>query len=287
MIIYYTDCKLTDRYLTWTLAHGVPISASATSRIRCSPLNLHHHIDYLRKNYSSDYTPLQLRVRELTNNDSWGTSPKDMREVCDLLNTKATIEEVLAVLFDRIQSADSTWRNKYKSIVFIEYLLLHGSNETVNILLQEDHSARIVIILNELAAFEYVDSKGKDQGINVRTRASKILPLLQDSQTLKSSRDNTESSKKILAQRNVVEPQHKEIEETTSSNPSPCQISTQTESSFDPPEDPFDPLSSHKKFDAVPIAPLEAEALDEFTDFQGAPSSTTAVKSANVLIEFD
>jgi hypothetical protein len=52
-----------------------------------------------------------------------------------------------------------------------------------------------------LARYEYTDSQGKNQGINVQAKAKTIVKLLQDDATLASARDSAASNRKVMLAR--------------------------------------------------------------------------------------
>lgn len=56
----------------------------------------------------------------------------------------------------------SEWRQIYKSLQLLEYLVKHGSERVV------DDARSHISTIKMLRNFHYVDDKGKDQGINGR-----------------------------------------------------------------------------------------------------------------------
>lgn len=145
-------------------------------------------------------------MRELTNNDSWGLSPSQMFSVCQEAGCGDTHirQDILGVLRERMESSDSTWRNIYKALMIYEYCLLHGSLEGFLNPLKEDRGGEEIMAdmktLHDLEFdYHYIDSQGKDQGINVRTRAKAILTLLQDwNGELQNARNAAHSNRSIM-----------------------------------------------------------------------------------------
>lgn len=68
------------------------------------------------------------------------------------------------------------WRQIYKALQLLEYIVKHGSERVVDE--ARAHLATIKILRN----FHYIDEKGKDQGINGRSYA-----LIQCATAQKSS----------------------------------------------------------------------------------------------------
>ncbi|CAI5960351.1 unnamed protein product [Closterium sp. NIES-65] len=134
---------------------------------------------------------------------------------------------VMNVLWKRCQDVGKDWRHVYKALVVMEYLVAHGTERVVRDL--RDRSAfiqvpsfpmlRSVISLSffysdpsssvshpshcglrggrvqSLADFQYMDSAGKDQGLNVRTKAQALLALLRDSARIAELRDRAAATR--------------------------------------------------------------------------------------------
>ncbi|KAJ8081129.1 Epsin-3, clathrin recruitment and traffic between the Golgi and endosome [Marasmius tenuissimus] len=81
------------------------------------------------------------------------------------------------------------WRQIYKSLQLLEYLIKHGSERVV-----DDARAHISTI-KMLRNFHYIDDKGKDQGINVRNRAKEIVELLSDVEKIRAERRKAKANK--------------------------------------------------------------------------------------------
>lgn len=70
----------------------------------------------------------------------------------------------------------------FKALQLLEYLVKNGSERVVDD--ARSHSSIIKILRN----FHYIDEKGKDQGLNVRNRASEIADLLGDVDKIRAER---------------------------------------------------------------------------------------------------
>ena len=70
----------------------------------------------------------------------------------------------------------------YKALTLLEYLIKNGHERVVHN--ARDHQYE----LKGLSHFEYIDEKGKDQGINVRNRSKEIASLLGDPDRIKEER---------------------------------------------------------------------------------------------------
>ncbi|KAI6227279.1 ENTH domain-containing protein [Aphelenchoides fujianensis] len=90
--------------------------------------------------------------------------------------------EVMCILWKRLCDPPKSWRHVYKSLIVLEYLLLHG-----NPLVAEQANGN-VLILNRLANFQFFEG-AVDHGLVVREAVDRILKLLADPAQLKEQRE--------------------------------------------------------------------------------------------------
>jgi len=135
------------------------------------------------KNVVFQYTELEGKVREATNLEPWGASSTLMTEIAEGTQSYRGFGEVMGMLFKRMEDPTKQhWRQLYKSLQLLEYLLKNGSERVVD-------EARVRLgHLRALEHFNYIDEKGKDQGINVRHRAKEIIDLIGDTEKLRNAR---------------------------------------------------------------------------------------------------
>jgi epsin len=81
------------------------------------------------------------------------------------------------------------WRQIYKSLQLLEFLIKHGSERVV------DDARGHITLLKMLRQFHFIDQNGKDQGINVRNRAKELAELLGDVERIRSERKKARTSK--------------------------------------------------------------------------------------------
>ncbi|KAL5034932.1 Epsin-3, clathrin recruitment and traffic between the Golgi and endosome, variant 2 [Batrachochytrium dendrobatidis] len=86
-------------------------------------------------------------------------------------------------IYKRFQEpAGPTWRQTYKSLQLLEYLIKNGSEKVI------DSARGHVYDLRALLSYTYVDDKKKDQGMNVKNRAKEIIELLENDEKLRTER---------------------------------------------------------------------------------------------------
>ncbi|KAH3687110.1 hypothetical protein WICPIJ_001912 [Wickerhamomyces pijperi] len=155
-------------------------------------ISLYDVKSYVRKaqNVMYNYTEMESRVREATNNEPWGASTTSMAKIAAGTYNFREREEIIGMIFRRFtEKSSNEWRQIYKALQLLEYLVKNGSERFV-----DDTRANLSLV-TMLRSFHYIDSQGRDQGINVRTKAKSLVALLNDDATLraerKKARDNT------------------------------------------------------------------------------------------------
>ncbi|KAF2313996.1 hypothetical protein GH714_021398 [Hevea brasiliensis] len=91
---------------------------------------------------------------------------------------------IVDVLHKRFDNYDwKEWRQSYKTLVLLEFLLTHGPEEFA-----EEFQCDSDVI-EELGTFQYIDERGYfDWGANMQKRSEHVLELLGGGETLKDAR---------------------------------------------------------------------------------------------------
>ncbi|XP_027204495.2 clathrin interactor lqfR isoform X2 [Dermatophagoides pteronyssinus] len=141
-------------------------------------------------NIIMNYTEVEAKVREATNDEAWGPTGRQMQEIAQHTFTYEYYPEVMNMLWKRmIQENMYNWRRTYKSLQLLNYLVINGSERVVT-------SAREHIYdLRRLENYTFIDELGKDQGINVRQRAKLIIELIQDDEKIRQERKKAKQYK--------------------------------------------------------------------------------------------
>lgn len=152
---------------------------------------------YVRKaqNAVLNLSEMEAKVREATNNEPWGASTTLMSEIARGTFNYRDREEICNMIFRRFtEKSAHEWRQIYKSLQLMEYLVKNGSERFV-----DDARANISLV-SMLKSFHYIDSKGVDQGINIRNRAKELTNLLNDEAKIRQERKKAkENAKKFDA----------------------------------------------------------------------------------------
>ncbi|KAH9894664.1 ENTH-domain-containing protein [Xylariomycetidae sp. FL2044] len=142
------------------------------------------------QNAVMNYTEMEAKVREATNNEPWGASSTVMQEIANGTFNYQTLNEIMPMIYRRFteKSADE-WRQIYKSLQLLEFLIKHGSERVI------DDARGHITLLKMLRQFHFIDQNGKDQGINVRNRAKELAELLSDVERIRSERKKARTNK--------------------------------------------------------------------------------------------
>lgn len=138
-----------------------------------------------------NYTEIESKVREATNNEPWGAPTTLMAQIASATYNYREREEILAFIFRRFtEKAANEWRQIYKSLQLLDYLIKNGSERII------DDVRSNLSLIQMLKSFHYIDSKGRDQGINVRNRSKNLINLLNDDALIRSERKKARANQK-------------------------------------------------------------------------------------------
>lgn len=156
-------------------------------------MSLYDAKKYFRRaqNVVFNYTEMEAKVREATNNEPWGASTTLMEQISQGTYNMREREEVLGMIFRRFtEKRANEWRQIYKALQLLDYLIRHGSERFI------DDTRSSISLIRMLESFHYIDSQGRDQGINVRNRAKALAELLSDDEKIRSERKKARETAK-------------------------------------------------------------------------------------------
>lgn len=143
------------------------------------------------QNAVMNYTEMEAKVREATNNEPWGASSTLMQEIANATQSYQLLNEIMPMIYKRFtEKSAEEWRQIYKGLQLLEFLIKNGSERVI------DDARSHLSLLKMLKQFHYIDQNGKDQGVNVRNRSKELAELLSDVDRIRAER------KKARANRN-------------------------------------------------------------------------------------
>ncbi|KAI4286387.1 MAG: hypothetical protein L6R35_004363 [Caloplaca aegaea] len=143
------------------------------------------------QNAVMNYTEMESKVREATNNEPWGASSTLMQEIANATHSYHLLNEIMPMIYKRFtEKSAEEWRQIYKGLQLLEFLIKNGSERVI------DDARSHMSLLKMLRQFHFIDTNGKDQGVNVRNRSKELTELLSDVERIRGER------KKARANRN-------------------------------------------------------------------------------------
>ncbi|RXG54174.1 Clathrin interactor 1 [Armadillidium vulgare] len=141
-------------------------------------------------NMVMNYTEIEAKVREATNDEAWGPTGPQMLELAQATFYYEQFPEVMGMLWKRmLQDNKTAWRRTYKSLLLLAYLVRNGSERVVT-------SAREHIYdLRSLENYKYIDELGKDQGLNIRVKVKELIDFIQDDNRLRDERKKAKKNR--------------------------------------------------------------------------------------------
>uniref|UniRef100_A0A5B6YJ30 Putative epsin-2 n=1 Tax=Davidia involucrata TaxID=16924 RepID=A0A5B6YJ30_DAVIN len=131
----------------------------------------------------TDVTPGELLAEEATNNDPCSPDAKTMTTIAEASYDIDDYWRIVDVLHRRLDNIDwKQWRQSYKSLVLLDFLLTHGPEDFA-----EEFQCDTDVI-QELGTFKHKDEKGFDWGVNMQKKSERILELLHGGETLRQAR---------------------------------------------------------------------------------------------------
>ncbi|XP_076143320.1 clathrin interactor 1a [Alosa pseudoharengus] len=141
-------------------------------------------------NVVMNYTEIESKVREATNDDPWGPSGQLMGEIARATFMYEQFPEVMNMLWNRmLKDNKKNWRRVYKSLLLLAYLIKNGSERVVT------SSREHLYDLRSIESYHCIDENGKDQGINVRQKVKEMTELVQDDERLREERKKAKKNK--------------------------------------------------------------------------------------------
>ncbi|KAK4504407.1 hypothetical protein PRZ48_005323 [Zasmidium cellare] len=142
------------------------------------------------QNAVMNYTEMEAKVREATNNEPWGASSTMMQEIANGTFNYQLLNEIMPMIYKRFtEKSAEEWRQIYKALQLMEFLVKNGSERVI------DDARSHMSLLKMLRQFHYIDQNGKDQGINVRNRSKELVELLSDVDRIRTERKKARATK--------------------------------------------------------------------------------------------
>ncbi|KAF7707250.1 clathrin interactor 1a [Silurus meridionalis] len=141
-------------------------------------------------NVVMNYSEIESKVREATNDDPWGPSGQLMGEIAKSTFMYEQFPEVMNMLWFRmLKDNKKNWRRVYKSLLLLGYLVRNGSERVVT------STREHLYDLRSIESYHCIDENGKDQGINVRQKVKEMVEFVQDDDRLREERKKAKKNR--------------------------------------------------------------------------------------------
>ncbi|CAN9514795.1 unnamed protein product [Ophioblennius macclurei] len=141
-------------------------------------------------NVVMNYSEVESKVREATNDDPWGPSGQLMSDISRATFMYEQFPEVMNMLWARmLRDNKKNWRRVYKSLLLLAHLIRNGSERVVT------STREHLYDLRSLESYHFVDENGKDQGVNVRQKVKELVDFVQDDDRLREERKKAKKNK--------------------------------------------------------------------------------------------
>ncbi|KAG7670898.1 hypothetical protein Ndes2526A_g01319 [Nannochloris sp. 'desiccata'] len=145
------------------------------------------------------FTSTERKTRAATRNQAWGPVGQELNELAALSYHPAECTTIFKVLELRLSYPPDKWRNVYKSLSVMEFLVKRGSEDAVT------NSKGFINRLEYLESFAFITPDSRDVGGNIRHRARAIRALLQDEKRLTEERHAAAKQQSRMAGGNRVD----------------------------------------------------------------------------------
>ena len=109
------------------------------------------------KQVAYNLSDLEMKVLEATNTDPWGPHGTAMYEIASACINHEAFGQVFTILKKRLAIQGENWRQVYKALLVIEYMIKHCPRFVVEHIKDENS------LLRRLKYFEYKSPDGRDQ----------------------------------------------------------------------------------------------------------------------------
>ncbi|KAL6192038.1 hypothetical protein ACLB2K_038425 [Fragaria x ananassa] len=131
----------------------------------------------------TDVTPAELWAEEATNGEPCSPDAKTMTKLAAASFEMEDYWRIVDILHRKLYNVDwKEWRQSYKVLVLLEFLLTHGPVDFA-----EEFQCDSEVI-QELGSFKYIDDRGFDWGSCMQKKSDQLLVLLRGGPTLREAR---------------------------------------------------------------------------------------------------
>lgn len=132
---------------------------------------------------------IEQKVLDATSNEPWGPHGSHLADIAQATRNSFEYQLIMSIIWKRLNDTGKNWRHVYKALTVLEYLVAHGSERVIDEI--REHAYQI----STLSDFQYIDSKGRDQGNNVRRKSQSLVALVNDKERIQEVREKASANR--------------------------------------------------------------------------------------------
>ncbi|KAL8171434.1 hypothetical protein V2J09_023238 [Rumex salicifolius] len=129
---------------------------------------------------------IEQKVLDATSNEPWGPHGSLLADIAQASRNYHEYQMIMTIMWKRINSTGKNWRH---ALTVMEYMVANGSERVIDEI--REHAYQI----STLSSFQYIDSSGRDQGLNVRRKSQSLVSLVNDKEKIQEVREKAASNK--------------------------------------------------------------------------------------------
>ena len=163
--------------------------------VAASPLPLSFAMAYnikaaIRAAKNMQYEPIEVKVREATNNDPWGQSTSVMSDIARATHHHDEYSLLFKMVWKRLNDVEHVMHVQ-KALILTDYLLRNGAERFIN------DAKRRSRDISALQKYKQYDANNRDVGGEVRAKAKSVYELLTNDAKLAEERAKAQAIRDV------------------------------------------------------------------------------------------
>ena len=144
----------------------------------------------IRAAKNMQYEPIEVKVREATNNDAWGVSTSAMTDIARSTHHHDEYALLFKMVWKRLTDVDHVMHVQ-KALILVDFLLRNGAERFIN------DAKRRARDISALQKYKQYDANNRDVGGDVRAKAKNVYELLTNDAKLAEERAKAQAIRDV------------------------------------------------------------------------------------------
>ena len=144
----------------------------------------------IRAAKNMQYEPIEVKVREATNNDPWGQSTSVMSDIARATHHHDEYGPLFKMVWKRLNDSEHVMHVQ-KALILTDYLLRNGAERFIN------DAKRRSRDISALQKYKQYDANNRDVGGEVRAKAKAVYELLTNDAKLAEERGKAQAIRDV------------------------------------------------------------------------------------------